>query len=339
MEQVSRISFKSNTFQFYDFQVGRPISSANCPVVTLRQNRTALAQPKKTSLEADQLFFEDEAVLLLQKTSLTDKNTNQQEALFEECLSEVKSKSHEEEKSILCREWIGDQDTSDYSSQSSLEEGEVFPFGLTLEEKALLKLEEVVAPGEFEAAEAVAAVRRGEGISKLEEVARRGSATGQFYLGMAYQHGLRIGELVLAPHLDKALDLYRAAARQNHPEAQYNLAVMLFERDSESEEAYLLLQKAAKKGVVEAQEVLLVDECGDTKEVEKRSDNVDKMLGEVEDGGEQLYQWGRQWERAAAKSMGEEWIQVEWHLGFVYPSENTCSSGIAPARKGCLIGL
>lgn len=291
-------------------QVGRPISSANCPVVTLRQNRTALAQPKKTSLEAGQLFFEDEAVLLLQKTSLTDKNTNQKEAIFEECLPEVKSKSPEEEKSVLCREWIGDQDTSDYSSQSSLEEGEVFPFGLTLEEKALLKLEEVVAPGEFEAAEAVAAVRRGEGISKLEEVARRGSATGQFYLGMAYQHGLRISELVLAPHLDKALDLYRAAARQNHPEAQYNLAVMLFERDSESEEAYLLLQKAAKKGVVEAQEVLLVDECGDTKEVEKRSDNVDKMLGEVEDGGEQLYQWGREWEREAAKSMGEEWIQA-----------------------------
>jgi len=310
VEQVSRISFKSNTFQFYDFQVGRPISSANCPVVTLRQNRTALAQPKKTSLEADQLFSEDEAVLLLQKTSLTDKNSNQQEALFEECLSEVKTKGHEEENSILCREWIGDQDTSDYSSQSSLEEEEVFPFGLTIEEKALLKLEEVVAPGEFEAAEAVAAVRRGEGISKLEEVARRGSATGQFYLGMAYQHGLRIGELVLAPHLDKALDLYRAAARQNHPEAQYNLAVMLFERDSESEEAYLLLQKAAKKGVVEAQEVLLVDECGDTNEVEKRSDNVDKMLGEVEDGGEQLYQWGRQWEREAAKSMGEEWVQA-----------------------------
>ena len=305
---------KSNTFQFYDDQVGRPLSSANCPVVTLRQNRTALAQPKKTSLEADQLFFEDEAVLLLQKTSLTDRSTNQQEALFEECLYEVKSKSHEEEKSILCREWIGDQDTSDYSSQSSLEEGEVFPFGLTLEEKALLKLEEVVAPGEFEAAEAVAAVRRGEGISKLEEVARRGSATGQFYLGMAYHHGLRIGELVLAPQQDKALDLYRAAARQNHPEAQYNLAVMLLERDSESEEAYLLLQKAAKMGVVEARKVLLVDECGDTKEVEKRSDKVDKMLGEVEDGGEQLYQWGREWERAAAKSRGEEWIQVEWHL-------------------------
>jgi len=141
VEQVSRISFKSNTFQFYDFQVGRPISSANCPVVTLRQNRTALAQPKKTSLEADQLFSEDEAVLLLQKTSLTDKNSNQQEALFEECLSEVKTKGHEEENSILCREWIGDQDTSDYSSQSSLEEEEVFPFGLTIEEKALLKLE------------------------------------------------------------------------------------------------------------------------------------------------------------------------------------------------------
>merc|ERR1712013_716309 len=114
----------------------------------------------------------------------------------------------------------------------------------------------------------------------LEEVARRGSATGQFYLGMAYQHGLRIGELVLAPHLDKALDLYRAAARQNHPEAQYNLAVMLLERDSESEEAYLLLQNAAKMGVVEAQEVLLVDECGDANELEKRSDNVDKRMGE-----------------------------------------------------------
>ena len=85
---------------------------------------------------------------------------------------EVKSKieKKEEEKSILCREWIGDQETSDYSSQSSVGKGEVFPFGLTLEEKALLKLEEVVAPLELEAAEAITAVRMGEGISRLEEV-------------------------------------------------------------------------------------------------------------------------------------------------------------------------
>ena len=35
------------------------------------------------------------------------------------------------------------------------------------------------------------------------------------------------------------------------------------------------------------------------------------ILMNVEDGGEQLYQWGRQWEKAAAKTRGDEWIQVK----------------------------
>merc|ERR1719300_869036 len=175
----------------------------------------------------------------------------------EECLVEVKSEvDKEEEKSILCREWIGDHETSDYSSQSSCEKGEIFPFGLTLEEKALLKLEEVIAPLELQAAEAIIAVRMGKGISRLEKVAQRGSATGQFYLGMAYQHGLAIGGLTVAPAPEKALRLYRAAADQHHHEAEYNLAVMLLESNAESEEAYRLLQTAAREGVREAQEVL-----------------------------------------------------------------------------------
>ena len=160
-------------------QVGRPLSSSTyCPVVNIKQNRRVLAQPK----EDGQAFSEEEAVLLLHQTSLLEQRAEQEEKTLsyqtrslsqqEECLVEVKSKieKKEEEKSILCREWIGDQETSDYSSQSSVGKGEVFPFGLTLEEKALLKLEEVVAPLELEAAEAITAVRMGEGISRLEEV-------------------------------------------------------------------------------------------------------------------------------------------------------------------------
>ena len=124
-----------------------------------------------------------EALLLLQHTSLLEQPTRQEEeeeilsyqrtplSAQKECLIEVKSKVEEEkEKQILCREWIGDEETSDYSSQSSSEKGEVFPFGLTLEEKALLKIEEVIAPLELEAAEAISAVKMGEGISRLEEV-------------------------------------------------------------------------------------------------------------------------------------------------------------------------
>jgi len=304
-------------------QVARPLSSgAYCPVVNIKQNRTVLAQPK----EDDHPFSEEEAVLLLQQTSLLEQRTEQAEAILsyqktrsfaqeEECLVEVKSKAEKEDekKDILCREWIGDQETSDYSSQSSIEKGgEVFPFGLTLEEKALLKLEEVVAPLELEAAEAITAVRMGEGISRLEEVAQRGSPTGQFYLGMAYQHGLAIGGLALTPAPEKAMRLYRAAADQNHHEAEYNLAVMLLESNAESEEAYRLLQKAAREGVREAQEVLV-----DASPVEDISGQVGDMfekeeavLGKVDDGGEQLYQWGRQWERAAAKTRGDEWVQA-----------------------------
>jgi len=310
-----------NRVVFGGEQVGRPLSSSTyCPVVNIKQNRRVLAQPK----EDGQAFSEEEAVLLLHQTSLLEQRAEQEEKTLsyqtrslsqqEECLVEVKSKieKKEEEKSILCREWIGDQETSDYSSQSSVGKGEVFPFGLTLEEKALLKLEEVVAPLELEAAEAITAVRMGEGISRLEEVAQRGSSTGQFYLGMAYQHGLAIGGFTVSPAPDKAMRLYRAAADQNHHEAEYNLAVMLLEGDPESEEAYRLLQKAASEGVREAQEVLV-----DASPVEDMSGQVgdlfeegEDILGKVDDGGEQLYQWGREWERAASKTRGDEWVQA-----------------------------
>ena len=143
-------------------------------------------------------------------------------------------------------------------------------------------------------------------------MAQRGSATGQFYLGMAYQHGLAVGGLTLTPAPEKAMRLYRAAADQNHHEAEYNLAVMLLESNAESEEAYRLLQKAAREGVREAQEVLV-----DASPVEDISGQVgdlfeenEDILGKVDDGGEQLYQWGRKWERAAAKTRGDEWVQV-----------------------------
>ena len=127
----------------------------------------------------------EEALLLLQQTSLFEQPAQQQQeeeailsyqrtpfvAQQEDCLVEVKSRiDGEKEKQLLCREWIGDEATSDYSSQSSSAKGEIFPFGLTLEEKALLKLEEVIAPLELEAAEAITAVKMGEGISRLEEV-------------------------------------------------------------------------------------------------------------------------------------------------------------------------
>ena len=151
-------------------------------MVSIKQNRTVLAQPKGD----DRVFsYEgEEALLLLQQTSLFEQPAQQQEeeailsyqrtpfvAQQEDCLVEVKSKfDGEKEKQLLCREWIGDEATSDFSSQSSSAKGEIFPFGLTLEEKALLKLEEVVAPLELEAAEAITAVRMGEGISRLEEV-------------------------------------------------------------------------------------------------------------------------------------------------------------------------
>jgi len=312
-----------NRVVFGEQEVDRPLSSgAYCPVVNIKQNRTVLAQPK----EDDQVFSEGkEALLLLQHTSLLEQPTRQEEeeeilsyqrtplSAQKECLIEVKSKVEEEkEKQILCREWIGDEETSDYSSQSSSEKGEVFPFGLTLEEKALLKLEEVIAPLELEAAEAISAVKMGEGISRLEEVAQRGSATGQFYLGMAYHHGLAIGGLTVEPAPDKAMHLYRAAADQNHHEAEYNLAVMLLEIDPESDEAFRLLQTAAREGVKQAQEVL-VDESHEkdtSGQVEELFEEREDILGKVTDGGEELYQWGRQWEKAAAKSRGDEWVQA-----------------------------
>ena len=143
-------------------------------------------------------------------------------------------------------------------------------------------------------------------------MAEKGSATGQFYLGMAYQHGLTIGGLTVEPAPNKAMCLYRAAADQNHHEAEYNLAVMLLEIDPESDEAFRLLQTAAREGVKQAQEVL-VDESHEkdtSGQVDELFEEREDILGKVTDGGEELYQWGRQWEKAAAKSRGDEWVQV-----------------------------
>merc|ERR1711974_540721 len=78
--------------------------------------------------------------------------------------------------------------------------------------------------------------------------------------------------------------------------------------------AYRLLQTAAREGVREAQEVLagvsqekVEDISGQVGDLfEERED----VLGKVEDGGEELYQWGRQWEKAAAKTRGDEWVQA-----------------------------
>ena len=131
---------------------------------------------------------------------------------------------------------------------------------------------------------------------------------------MAYQHGLSIGGLTVAPAPEKALRLYRAAADQHHHEAEYNLAVMLLESNAESEEAYRLLQTAAREGVREAQEVLAEVSQEKVEDISGEVGNLfqekEDILGKVEDGGEELYQWGRQWEKAAAKTRGDEWIQV-----------------------------
>ena len=118
----------------------------------------------------------------------------------------------------------------------------------------------------------------------------------------------------MPPAPEKALRLYRAAADQHHHEAEYNLAVMLLESNTESEEAHRLLQTAAREGVREAQEVLagvsqekVEDISGKVGDLSEKKEDI---LGKVEDGGEELYQWGRQWEKAAAKTRGDEWIQV-----------------------------
>ena len=138
-----------------------------------------MAQPKEEDHRA--VSEGEETLLLLQQTSLLEQTTKQDdEAILSYqttplLTNKVKSKVDvdEEKKQILCRAWIGDDETSDYSSQSSnAEKGEVFPLPLTLEEKALLKLEEVLVPLELEAAEAITAVKMGEGISRLEEVSQ-----------------------------------------------------------------------------------------------------------------------------------------------------------------------
>ena len=116
------------------------------------------------------------------------------------------------------------------------------------------------------------------------------------------------------PAPNKAMSLYRAAADQNHHEAEYNLAVMLLEINPESEEAYRLLQTAAREGVREAQEVLVGVSCEEkdiSGQVEELFEEKEDILGKVEDGGEELYQWGRQWEKSAAKTRGDEWVQVK----------------------------
>ena len=67
-------------------------------------------------------------------------------------------------------------------------------------------------------------------MSPLQALARRGSSTAQFYLGLAHQEG-RVG---LARDEGLASRYYRQAAEQGHPEAMYNLAVCLLQVEESS---------------------------------------------------------------------------------------------------------
>lgn len=89
------------------------------------------------------------------------------------------------------------------------------------------------------------------GLAELQKQAQEGDAYAQLNLGAFYDHGLK-----LEPDLDKAEYWYSQAALQGVPEAQFNLAHLLYTERSDYQQAAQWMEKAAKQGVVEASYLL-----------------------------------------------------------------------------------
>jgi len=235
-----------------------------CPVVRLKEQKTVHAQP---------LLGPDEQHVDHHADALQHFLVEQQEEL--RVLKDHAQKGVKEFHPNSRK----DEETSDYSSHKSTTSSTAPPTPMEEAEAAIVSLQTTILPLEFKAISAV----KEKDMEELELLGAQGSPTALTYLAMALESG--------EGNEDRVLELYRRAAELGHPEAMYNLGVLLVQEGKE-DAARVMLQKAADRGLWEARQAL----------GEERRNEVEVM---EEKDQEEFYRRGLEWERNGQK---EDWI-------------------------------
>jgi len=195
---------------------------SHCPVLAVKAQKTALAQPLETGPAE-------------RHNDSYDAATNQLniEEIFENVKKVVR------EPSV----------TSDYSSDKSESIGR---YQLSEEELSLVQLQDSV-PLAVDALVAIKLLKEGdkEGISQLIQLSNLGCSTSQFYLGQAYEQGICV-----TSDMVEAVRYYKMAAQSGHLEAKYNLGVFYLRGEGGCEcsevQGMKLIEEAAQLGLMEA---------------------------------------------------------------------------------------
>jgi len=244
---------------------------SHCPVLAVKQQKTALAQP----LEKHQSRNDCCATTACAQLTIED--------IFED------------EKDVF-RE---PSPTSDYSSHKSESDRSLTKF--TKEELSFLELQDSL-PLAAESLVAIQLVKNGDkkGIDQLIQLSNLGCSTSQFYLGQAYEQGICVKK-----DMAKAAQYYKDAADGDHPEAKYNLGVFYLrgEGGCECSEAkgLKLIQEAGEQGLGEAMLVI----GGQSKK-----DNVEDIAIEMNEV-EELFHMGKVMEESELNDSDDEIFALE----------------------------
>jgi len=195
---------------------------SHCPVLAVKTQKTAHAQPLETGTAERHNDSYDAAA-----------NQLNVEEIFENVKKVAK------EPSV----------TSDYSSDKSESIGR---YQFSEEELSLVQLQDSV-PLAVDALVAIKLLKQGdkEGISQLIQLSNLGCSTSQFYLGQAYEQGICVSSDMM-----EAARHYKMAAQSGHLEAKYNLGVFYLRGEGGCEcskvQGMKLIEEAAQLGLMEA---------------------------------------------------------------------------------------
>jgi len=256
----------SHKLQSFEFQL-----ESHCPVLAVKQQKTALAQP-------------------LEKHEARD-NCCASTACAQITIEDI----FEDEKDVF-RE---PSPTSDYSSHKSEPDRNLITF--TKEELSFLELQDTL-PLAVQALDAINLVKNGDmkGIDQLIQLSNLGCSTSQFYLGQAYEQGILVKKDMV-----KAARYYKEAADGGHPEAKYNLGVFYLRGEGgckcSEAKGLKLIHEAGEQGLGEA---LLVT-VGKSKR-----DNVEDIGIEVNEV-EELFRMGKVMEESELNDSDDEIFALE----------------------------
>jgi len=260
----------------HDNEIEPPLPNlleSHCPVLAVKNIKTALAQPPEEYEHTNHQILSN---VCIDSSLIPDKQLT----------GIVEVKDSEGEKP---------SETSDYSSHKSDSKSY---YSLSEEEFALHEIHKSI-PTSLSALEAIELLKVNEiqGIDLLQQNSNLGCATSQFFLGQAYEQGIGVSE-----NIELASHYYKKAAECGHPEAKYNLGVLIIKRNENCKDAFKeglrLIEEAAEEGVFEALLALGVN----TAKI-----NSPNLESDVED----LYRIGNLMENHELKDSFDEFFALE----------------------------